>query len=57
MKHVHCPKCGKQLIRLEPIYTDDICEYWCDDCDIDIEITFNQGNGNLKYEGENGNEK
>ncbi len=39
-KRINCPDCGKELIRLEP-YEDGIFSYWCDDCDIDIEITKN----------------
>ena len=42
MKTVYCPKCGKQLIRLEPYESDDEYEFWCDACDIDIRITDNK---------------
>lgn len=31
MKHVNCPKCGKELIRLEP-YETGVYEFWCDNC-------------------------
>lgn len=36
-----CLKCGKELIRLEP-YKNNIHEFWCDDCDIDITVSFNK---------------
>ena len=41
MKMLDCPKCGKGLIRLEPILDEGIYEYWCDDCNIDISIVDN----------------
>lgn len=37
MKKISCPKCGKELIRLEP-FDEGTCEFWCDDCNIDITI-------------------
>ena len=37
MKTYNCPKCGKQLVRLEP-YEKGVYEYWCDDCNTDIRI-------------------
>lgn len=40
MKHCTCPECGKQLIRLEP-YEKGKYNYWCDACNIDIQITDN----------------
>ncbi len=40
MKYAQCPKCKKQLIRLES-YEKGIYTFWCDDCDIDIQITEN----------------
>lgn len=39
-KRVNCPSCGKELIRLEP-YEGKTCRFWCDDCNLDIEITDN----------------
>ena len=41
MKRMICPKCGKELIRLEP-YEEGIYEFWCDDCNLDITITENK---------------
>ncbi len=41
MKKMNCPKCGKELIRLEP-YEEGVCEFWCDDCNIDITIEENE---------------
>ena len=41
MDKVNCPKCGRGLIRLEP-FEDDIYEFWCDKCDLDIKITNNK---------------
>ena len=40
MKKCDCPECGKELIRLEP-FEDDIYDFWCDKCNIDITITKN----------------
>lgn len=40
MKKCSCPTCGKELIRLEP-FENGVYEFWCDTCDIDIEITQN----------------
>ena len=40
MKKCNCPKCNKELIRLEP-FENGVYEFWCDTCDIDIEITQN----------------
>lgn len=40
MKKCNCPKCEKELIRLEP-YNDGVYNYWCDTCNIDICITNN----------------
>lgn len=40
MKHCTCPECGKQLIRLEP-FEEGKYNYWCDTCNIDIEISDN----------------
>lgn len=40
MEHVNCPKCGKELIRLEP-YETGIYEFWCDYCNLDIVVTDN----------------
>ena len=37
MKTYICPKCGKQLVRLEP-YEKGVYEYWCDDCNTNIKI-------------------
>ena len=41
MKKINCPKCGKELIRLEP-YDGNVYEFWCDDCNIDIIIEDNE---------------
>lgn len=41
MKNINCPKCGKELIRLEP-YEEGVYEFWCDDCNIDITIEENE---------------
>lgn len=35
MKKLNCPKCDKELIRLEP-FEPGLSEFWCDACDIDI---------------------
>lgn len=40
MNKIDCPKCGKTLIRLAP-FEEGLYEFWCDDCDIDIDITDN----------------
>ena len=37
-KRVDCPKCRKELIRLEPYSTKGVSEFWCDDCNIKITI-------------------
>lgn len=37
-KKSSCPKCGKELIRLEPYSTKGVSEFWCDDCNIKITI-------------------
>lgn len=37
-KKSRCPKCRKELIRLEPYSTKGISEFWCDDCNIKITI-------------------
>lgn len=42
MKKINCPKCGKELIRLEPYEYVDVSEFWCDDCNIDITIEENE---------------
>lgn len=41
MKRYNCPVCNKELIRLEPL-KNNVYEFWCDDCDIDIVITKNK---------------
>ena len=41
MKKIYCPKCGKELIRLEP-YEEGVYEFWCDDCNIDIVVGENE---------------
>ena len=40
MKKCNCPVCDKELIRLEP-FEENVYEFWCDNCDIDIIITKN----------------
>lgn len=40
MKKIKCPFCSKELIRLEP-FEDNVYEFWCDDCDLEIVITNN----------------
>ena len=37
MTKYNCPKCQKELIRLEP-YEDGIYYFWCDDCKLNIVI-------------------
>ena len=49
MKYWSCPACGKQLLRLEPYYDDEYL-YWCDDCNIDIRISDNDGQLKKDYE-------
>lgn len=51
MKYINCPVCGKQLMQLycSNIMIDDVghghqrpadkYEFWCDDCDIEVDIT------------------
>lgn len=38
IKKTRCPKCRKELIRLEPYSTKGVSEFWCDDCNIKIRI-------------------
>ena len=38
---INCPKCGKELIRLEP-FEEGVYEFWCDECKIDITIEENE---------------
>ena len=38
---INCPKCGKELIRLEP-FEEGVYEFWCDECNIDITIEENE---------------
>lgn len=38
MKKCNCPKCEKELIRLEP-FEDGVYYFWCDDCKLNILIT------------------
>lgn len=40
MKKFNCPVCNKELIRLEP-FENGVYEFYCDDCNIDIEIIDN----------------
>lgn len=35
-----CPKCGAELIRLEP-YVEGIDKFWCHNCNIDITVDHN----------------
>ena len=41
MKKINCPKCGKELIRLEP-FEEGTYEFWCDSCNLDITIEENE---------------
>lgn len=41
MLKIRCPFCDKELIPLEP-YQKKKINFWCDDCDVDIEITKNK---------------
>ena len=41
MKKINCPVCNKELVRLEP-FEENVYEFWCDDCDVDIVITRNE---------------
>ena len=36
--NVYCPKCKKKLVDLTPHLTRNH-SYWCDECDLEIEIT------------------
>lgn len=40
MHKCKCPKCTKELIRLEP-FEAGTYNFWCDECDIDITIVKN----------------
>lgn len=37
MKKMNCPKCGKELIRLEP-YQPGLYLFLCDDCDLELTV-------------------
>ena len=39
---ISCPVCGQTLIPLEPYDEDNVRDYWCDKCNIDIHITINE---------------
>lgn len=39
---IDCPVCGQTLIPLEPYDEDNVRDYWCDKCNIDIHITINE---------------
>lgn len=39
-KQIICPNCGKTLIRLAP-FENNIYEFWCDECNIDVTIVDN----------------
>lgn len=39
---ISCPVCGQTLIPLEPYDEDNLRDYWCDKCNIDIHITINE---------------
>lgn len=41
MKKYNCPCCERELIRLEP-FEDGIYDFWCDKCNIDIQIIKNK---------------
>lgn len=41
MKKCNCPECGKELIVLDPVF-NNYFNFYCDDCDIDIEIIKNK---------------
>lgn len=38
MRKMNCPRCDKELIRLEP-YLPGFYTFYCDDCKLEIEIT------------------
>lgn len=38
---IYCPVCKKRLIRLEP-FEGARYEFWCDTCDLDIDIHDNK---------------
>ena len=44
MKKIRCPKCGMELIRLEPYdaFKTGLYEFWCGECNIDITIQENE---------------
>ena len=49
MKKINCPKCGKELIRLQP-YMTGVYKFWCDDCNIDISIHDREEMKNVRLE-------
>ena len=48
MKKMRCPKCGKELIRLEP-FQSDTYEFWCDGCNIELYIFKKEEYEMVKY--------
>ena len=48
MKNINCPKCKKELIRLQP-YTPGMYTFWCDNCDLEI-IIYDKEDINIRWE-------
>ena len=47
MKHnllyINCPICGKQLININMDNSPRFHNYWCDECEVDIDIDTHEG--------------
>ena len=39
---IDCPKCGQELIPLEPYDENGVYIYWCNVCNVDIRIDDNK---------------